>query len=184
MKRIKVEWSGAGVEGPGVSVMHFPDSRTPLTLTSAVNSFFAVAAVLVPEGTTIRVPAGGDVIDPATGELTDTWGGSGGTTHDGDAEGAYAGGVGLRCVWTTAAIRGGRRVRGSTFIVPIGAVNYDTDGTIFNDVVTTLQTAAGSLVTANLVVWSRPRPGLAGAEVPTESAVVPDRVSWLRSRRT
>lgn len=184
MKRIKVEWTGTGVEGPGLSVMHFQDLLTPSSVTSRVNAFFAVAGIFLPVGTTVRVPNGGDVIDPTTGELTGTWGSSGATEHEGDTEGAYAGGVGLRCVWQTGAIRGGRRVRGSTFICPIGAVCYDVDGTLTTATVDAMQTAASNLAGVGMAVWSRPRPGLAGAEVQVSSALVPDKVSWLRSRRT
>lgn len=184
MKRIKVEWSGTGVDGPGLTVLHFNASQSVNATVNAVNAFFAAAAVAVPVGTTIRVPGGGDNIDPATGELTSTWGGSGSTAHEGDSETSFAAGVGLRIVWTTGVIRGGRRVRGSTFIVPIGVGHYDEDGTLQNDTVTTFNTLAGNLANAGLVVWSRPRPGLAGAEVGVASAIVPDKVSWLRSRRT
>lgn len=184
MKRIKVEWTGTGVEGPGLTVLHFLDSATANQIRGAVNAFFAVAMVLVPEGTTARVPNGGDVIDPANGELTGVWGGSGSTQHDGDSTGTWAGGVGLRCVWQTGAIRGGRRVRGSTFIVPLGTPSYDVDGTLTTGAVDAMQTAASNLAVNSLAVWSRPRPGLPGAAVDVESAIVPDKVSWLRSRRT
>lgn len=184
MKRIKVEWTGTGVEGPGLTVLHFLDSATTNQVRGAVNAFFAVAAVFVPVGTTIRVPNGGDIIDASNGELTGVWGSSGATQHDGDTEGAYAGGVGLRVVWQTGAIRGGRRVRGSTFIVPIGAVCYDVDGTLTTATVDAMQTAASNLAVNSLAVWSRPRPGLPGAEVDVETALAPDKVSWLRSRRT
>jgi hypothetical protein len=79
-------------------------------------------------------------------------------------------------------------VRGTTFVVPIMAASYQSDGTIDNGVVTAVQSAAQTLgVTgANpLVIYSRPSTAHpVGQQQTVTGATVPDKVSWLRSRRT
>lgn len=154
---------------------------------SAVLAFFNAIKAFVPTGVTWTVPSSGDLIDDATGELHGSWSISGGGTTASTGLSTYAAGVGARVVWVTGSIRGGRRVRGSTFIVPLDSGQYDADGTIKAAAVTALQNAANGYLTsvgANGLVWSRPRTGLAGAGVPISSALVPDKVSWLRGRRT
>jgi hypothetical protein len=80
----------------------------------------------------------------------------------GTSTAGYLGGAGGKVQWNTANIVNGRRVRGSTYIVPIAAGAMDTDGTIVTLAVTTINTAASTMIstlqTADLfpVVWSRP----------------------------
>lgn len=142
---------------------------------------------LIPSGTNILVPNGGDVIDETSGTLTGSWGTSGGTTITGTGSSAFPGGVGARVVWETDAIRGGRRVRGSTFIVPLINSAYENNGTLSSAGMTALQNGIDAFmvqVPTQARVWSRPRPGLVGAGVQVARGVAPDKVSWLRSRRT
>src|SRR5512138_397017 len=80
--------------------------------------------------------------------------------------GDFAGGVGGRIVWETDTIRGGRRVRGSTFVVPLRVGAYDGGGTLTTAVITAMEagiTAFMTQVPTQGRVWSRPRPGLAAA---------------------
>ena len=142
---------------------------------------------LIPSGTSIFVPNGGDVIEETSGTLTGTWGTSGGTTISCNGAGSFPGGVGARVVWETDAIRGGRRVRGSTFIVPLVNGAYESNGTLSTNALTALQAGIDAFmvqVPTQARVWSRPRPGLVGAGVQVARGVAPDKVSWLRSRRT
>lgn len=152
----------------------------------AAAAFFQAVKAMIPTGTTITVPSGGDVIEETTGTLVGTWGTSSTTVISCTGSGAFAAGVGARAVWTTSAIRGGRRVRGSTFVVPLTTGYYESNGTLSAGAVTAMQTAIENFlvqVPTQARVWSRPRPGLPGAAVQINTGQAPDRVSWLRSRR-
>lgn len=193
--RVRVSWGGPTVLGGGVST-HFLQtisSSTPLNL----STFYIAMAAHLAAGTTIDVPNSGDVIEDSDGSLAGSW--SMGTkpaliTATGNAN--YAAGVGYQVRWRTAGIVARRRVVGSTFMVPMESISYDTAGTILNTVVTGAQSAVNALLTAEptLCVWSRPVPSptppattpvaRAGASSVITSGLVPDRVSWLRSRRT
>lgn len=186
LQRLRCEWTGDGVEGPGLTTF-FADADGTVAISVGAAAFFQAVKALIPSGTTIRVPNGGDVIDEQTGQLLDTWGTSSSTQIASTTAGAFAGGVGARVVWETDTIRGGRRVRGSTFVVPLRTSYYGADGTLESTAITALETAISDMlvqVPTQMRVWSRPRPGLAGAGVAVARGRVPDRVSWLRSRRT
>jgi len=184
MHRLKVNWSGSGVVGPGLSVFHFSTgaSNGP----DAVYDFFNAAPLLYPSTVTITVPSGGDIVDVETGALTGVWDdpGQGGTVN-GTNSGDFFAGVGMRVKWLTSGIVGGRRVVGSTFLVPIAAAISDTSGTIDNSTVTSTLSAANAMLAAEpeLSVWSRPTPSRPGALSQVIATAVPDKTSWLRSRR-
>lgn len=152
-----------------------------------LKTFWTAVASLMSGYVHIHVPAEGETFDAATGELVDTW--TFGTPVDitGGGTGAYAGGVGAAVGWSTAGIHYGRKVRGRTFIVPLAANVYDTDGTLASGTRTTLTNAAEDLVgdaAGSLVIWSRPAPTRpVGNAYPITSGLVKDHVSWLRSRR-
>lgn len=186
IQRLRCAWQGTGIEGPGLTTFYAEADGT-LAIQVGASGFFDAVKGMIPSGTTITIPAGGDVIDEATGQLTGTWGGSSSTTITATGTGTFAAGVGARVVWETSAIRGGRRVRGSTFIVPCTIAAYEANGTITSGTLTLMQNGISAMlaqVPTQMRVWSRPRPGLAGAAVQVERGVAPDKVSWLRSRRT
>lgn len=185
IQRLRCEWTGTGVEGPGLTTFYAEADGT-LAIQVGAAAFFAQVTPMIPTGTTITIPQGGDLIDEATGELTGTWGSTGTTTATGNATGAFAAGVGARVVWETGAVRGGRRVRGSTFVVPLVGIFYEDNGTLSAAALGRLNDAIDDMlvqVPTQMRVWSRPRPALAGAAVPVTSGRAPDKVSWLRSRR-
>lgn len=185
IQRVRCEWGGAGVEGPGVTTFYGEADGT-LSIAVAASAFFARLTGLIPTGTTVTIPQGGDLIDEVTGQLVGTWGGSIRDVKTCTGSGAFAGGVGARVVWETGAIRAGRRVRGSTFVVPIVTTSYEANGTLSQSALTSIQNALTDFmvqVPTQARVWSRPRPGLGGAAVQVERGVAPDKVSWLRSRR-
>lgn len=186
MQRLQVVWSGDQVTGPGLSTFYFSESFGGNVVTPVKNFFTAIRNVF-PQGITWTIPSGGDLLNEATGELGGVWSETGGGSETSGSTNNHAQGVGCRVAWRTAAIRGGRRVRGSTFLVPLVVTGYDTQGTIAAGTITAIESAANTLLTATsggFGVWSRPRPGLVGALVPITSCAVPDQVSWLRSRRT
>jgi len=186
MKRLRVAWTGSGVTGPGVSTF-YSTAVGVVGMADDVEAFFGAAPLLFPANVTITIPSGGDLIESTTGALSGSWNdpGTGGTVQ-GTNSGDYAQGVGMQVRWRTDGIVGGRRVVGSTFIVPIPGANFNTDGTLDNADVTAMTTRATTLIGAmdGFVIWSRPIPGRAGVASAVVSASVPDRPSWLRSRRS
>lgn len=186
IQRLRCEWTGDGVEGPGLTTF-FAEADGTVAIAVGATGFFDAIKQLLPAGTTVRVPNGGDVLDETTGALVGTWGTSSSTQISSITAGAFAGGVGARVVWETDAIRGGRRVRGATFVVPLRTAYYGTDGSLESTAITAMETAIAAMlvqVPTQMRVWSRPRVGLVGAGVQVARGRVPDRVSWLRSRRT
>jgi hypothetical protein len=182
---MRVVWSGAQVIGGGLSTFYFTDGATGQS--ADVSTFFEAIKSRLAGGVIVTVPSGGDVISDTDGSLVSTWGTGGGAATTGTGNAIYAAGVGARIVWRTAGVNGGRRVSGSTFIVPLDTPSYDASGTLATTVVSNLQSAADALVTAQasaFTIWSRSQNGGAGANHEVTSADAPDKVSWLRSRRT
>ena len=105
--------------------------------------------------------------------------------------------------WLTTGIVRGHRVRGRTFLVPLGGDLYQADGTLNDGVAASILLNAGNLVTAlstSMFVWSRPRKATpqwtdvrghvhparlasVGEVFPIIAASVPDKSVVLRSRR-
>lgn len=185
LARLRVTWSGSPVVGPGVSTFYFDPADTGAS--TLVRNFFNAAPLLFPAGLTLTIPSGGEIITDTTGDLSGTWNdpGSGGTVN-GANTGDFAKGVGMQVRWQTGGIVGGRRVVGSTFLCPIAGAIFDVDGTVDNASITSTQAAANTMIggAVTFKVWSRPTASRAGTSNDITSAVVPDRVSWLRSRRT
>ena len=186
IQRLRCEWSGDGVEGGGLTTFYSTGFAVG-ALPAAAAAFFNGWRTHIPGGTTIRVPDGGDVLDERTGELVGTWGASTGTQITGAGGTAnFAAGVGARCIWETDVIRGGHRVRGATFCIPLTTSAYEANGTLTVVAIQNIETAAQAFLTeigGEGRIWSRPKPTLEGAAVPMQRARVPDRVSWLRSRK-
>jgi len=183
--RIPVVWSGLpGL--PGVSVFY---SAVPdvVAAVAALNTWFNANKALFPNGLSWTTPGAGDTLDDATGTLVGSYGGTAGTTTAATGgAGVYASGCGFRVRWFTDGIVDGRRLRGSTFMVPILSTAYDSNGTIQNASISSVQTACNTLVgTSTLRIWARPAPGGSdGVSHEITGSNVPDAVSTLRSRRT
>lgn len=183
IERMRVTWTGAPVTGDGLSTFYF---KSGTTAPAAIKTFFTAVAPYVASGVSWEIPTSGDVIDETTGGLTGVWAAAGGGTVASSGNAEHAQGVGARLKWLTGGIVAGRRVVGSTFIVPVHRLMYDTDGTLAAGMVTAMFAAGSALVTAttpNLVIWSRPTPSRSGSSHPIVASVFPDKVSWLRSRR-
>lgn len=175
--------------GGGVSTF-YTSNLAPGTFNAAVRAFFQNANGLLPQGTTIIPPAVGELIDVDTGEVSGTWSQP---TPPAPVNGVdlidYAQGVGCRVALLTGGITRGRRVRGSTFIVPIGSGFFNTGGNVDSTVVISLQTAANTLIaadSASMRIYSRPQVGAStgGVSHPVTGAFADGRATWLRSRRT
>jgi hypothetical protein len=186
MERLRVTWT-TGVGGTGLSTFYFEDG-TAADGSSAVGSFFAALQPFIPAAVSISVPATGDVFDSATGELTGVWsGGTSSTTTGTSTTTNYAAGTGMYVRWVTAGVVAGRKVQGRTFLAPLANGQYDSQGSIVDATVSTMQAAAAALIadTGNVLqIWSRPRTTLAGTVHAVTSAVAMDKVTSLRSRRS
>jgi hypothetical protein len=108
---------------------------------------------------------------------------------------AYSMAAGLKLNWNTTTIRNGRRVRGSTFLVPTTSAAFSLTGTADSGIRTSTQAAAAtflnSLSATGLkgVVWSRPlseeEPNgpRDGATADITAAEVSEKTAILRGRR-
>lgn len=180
--RYRVIWAG-GPGGEGVSTFYSEDTVT--TALADLRAFFDAIKASFPSQISWSFPSSGDTIDLATGQIDGSWSQAAASPVSGGAGTAvFAAGVGLRVRWETGAVRNGRRVRGSTFLTSMDATDFQSDGTIAPSVLSVFQTAADTLAGQGwLHVYSRDFAG-GGAMSQVQSATVPDRISWLRSRRT
>jgi hypothetical protein len=99
---------------------------------------------------------------------------------------SHAAGTGAYVNWKTSLVIGRRRLQGRTFMAPLINSAYDGQGTILAGNLTTLTTAAATLVTGGKTrLWHRPNPiGAANGQASVIStSQVPDQVTSLRSRR-
>lgn len=194
--RIRVVWSGTPVVGPGVSTFYL-ESSVSAGWPAALVTLYTALKNYVPTGVTWTIPNTVDILDEATGELTgsNTPGGGGSVLSSGGAV-DYKPGVGGRLRWGTDGIVGGRRVVGTTFLVPMTS-QETPNGVIQGTTVNNINTAMGvyqSTAGISPAVYSRPRaastvggvvvPARAGSIHPITSHSVPVGISWLRSRRT
>lgn len=182
MRRLRVTWTGLGGL-PGLSTFYY-GVATPNV--SDCVAFFTAIRSLFPTGLTWDIPSSGDEIDDATGTLTGGWTGSGGgtVTANGGVT-TYAAGTGTRVRWDTLSIVNGRRVRGGTFLAPLLGSSYDSSGTIATASLSTIQTAASTFAASGVAkgIWHRPTTPGTGLYAAINTAVVPDKVTMLRSRR-
>lgn len=197
LARIRVTWQNfAGA--PGVSTFYSTNTTTPNL--GALTTFFGALTSYLPNGLTVQVQNTGDIIDDATGTLTGSWGAATQAVKTGTATGGYTGSTGMIVHWRTAGIHNGRRLRGTTFIVPLSASWLTGNGVVPPTVVSAVKTQADALVTAastELSVWGRPRKARAagpGGKPPAVDAApgssslivgadVPQLAAVLRTRR-
>lgn len=185
-----VTWSGVPT-GPGYSVFYAVPGHSVMT---ALRAFFNSLGPSVPAGITFKFPSSGDTIDSATGDLVGSWSGSVLSDVVCSATGGYSAASGLAVGWDTGTLvaAGGswktaHRVRGRTFLVPLGDVCYDSAGTPIATTLTALNTWLTTLLAAttpNLVIWAAPKKGNSdGVLAPVTGFRVKDQVAILRSRR-
>ena len=151
-----------------------------------------------PPDVTVAIEPQGDIIEDTTGVLTGSWVGLQTADMIGGNLGAYAAPVGAVVTWVTGTILDGHRVKGRSFLVPLGGAAFDDTGSLESGTLASIRNAGTTLIAAeagNFVVWHRPR--AAAAATPTRPAVtaragghavvtaciVPDKACVLRSRR-
>lgn len=153
---------------------------------AALSTWWSGCAAHMPSNVFINVPPDGDTIEVETGLLQNVW--SDGVTHTytGGQGGAHAAGVGVCITWLTAGIVNGKRIRGRTFIVPLGGSRFDTDGTILDNTLSGIREATNTLLGAmddGLMIYHRPVGEAQGTAHAVTGFRLPDRVSSLKSRR-
>jgi hypothetical protein len=137
-----------------------------------------------------------DWYDTATGELMGSnVAPTAPAAVNGTSGAIYAGGAGFKVSWETGQVRDGRRVRGSTFIVPAASSAFSATGTVAAASRTTVNTAAATMIAAmhtgsvSLGVWSRPReatetlPARDGAPYEVLQGICSAKSAILRGRR-
>lgn len=160
---------------------------------SAVRTFWDSIKALLPDELRLTVSPVIDEYNELTGELTNSYvAGTTPTVVAGTSATSYAAGAGAKITWNTNQIRNGRRVRGSTFIVPLAAANYTITGTISTTAIASLNNSAGNMLTglgANstpMAVWSRPIVGpnaRAGFNTEVATGTCGSKTAILRGRR-
>lgn len=183
LRRYEVVFTGSALVGPGMSVFY---SDSPSAgVTAALRTFYSSISDELGSGITVNYPSGGDVIDDATGTVVGAWTDSPVAATGGNLSDAPVMGVGARVEWLTGIVSSGRAIRGRTFIVPLAKSRYEGPGMLVPGCVAALQSAANALIAStDLRIWRRPTATRAGTSATVASALVPDQVSWLRSRRT
>ena len=194
---LRVEWRGLpGGTGLSQFAFNYGTDSGAAAASSAVSSAFNYWATLVPNDITIQPLQEVLVFDEVTGVLTDVrnvtpWAAKTGAWGTND----FAWGTGCWVNWGTGLVTGGRRLAGRTFIVPIGAGNFN-NGILTSAAVTTMTNGAQAIVTANqsnsdgsIMVWGRPRKASAtaaargGVAAPITSFKTPTKIGGLRGRR-
>lgn len=182
IQRVYVTWSGlTGL--PGVSVFYGVPGGS---LVSDLKTFFNAIKALFPSGLSWQIPTAGDNVDSASGHLTGGWSDVNGGIVSSTGSGIWAAGTGMGVRWHTNGLVNSRRLKGRTFLCPMFGSAFQTDGTIVDAYVTTVQTAANAVVTGgDMLIWHRPPTGTfaGGVTSPVTAAVAEDRVTSLRSRR-
>jgi hypothetical protein len=180
IKAVWGNWPGA----PGYSTFYFDTAQT--TAPASVRAFFDAIKALLPTGLTVQVAGSGDIIDDITGRINNSWTAAAPAVVTGTAVASYSGGSGGLVHWITSTVINGRRLRARTFLVPLTAGAYDNNGSLSSSTITTLQTAANGLLTAEsglMRAWHRPTNFSGGSSGAVSSASVPDLAVSLRSRR-
>lgn len=188
--RILVRWTGFN-GAPGYSSFHFAGGGGLISdaqqVADRVYSAFNEISAMLPEDVTITIESEAQVLNSDTGLLqgflqVDPLG-----TISGTADGGYSAASGAVVNWRTDDVRFGRRIRGRTFIVPIGGIYYGDDGTLTTGALSDLNSFATTMrgfdLDSELGVWSRPIDGAGGVFATVTGHNVPDMAAVLRSRR-
>jgi len=196
--RVKINWSGF-TGGPGYTNLFFEPVAGGDISQAIVNDAVAITQTWRDAWRTYTPTACMTGIDPTIDELDEEygtlqafWTATVTAASGGGGSGAYAAGSGACVNWYTDGVRNSRRVRGRTFLVPMGSTGLETDGTLTSTALTAIRTAsstlAGAANLARLVVWARPtivlgEPLPDGGAYDVNASTTNDKVAQLRSRR-
>lgn len=193
--RLTINWTNF-TGGPGYTNLHYKDPGATDVNQAAideaittVDSYLDDWPLLLPDGVSFVVDPAVEILNVENGSLEDVASGSPDTTRVGTSVGKYAGGSGACISWYTNVVRNSRRIRGRTFMVPLGWDSLSADGTIDNATLAGMQGATSVFISnvgpAKLHVWSRPSaPGASdGVAAEVQSFRINDKLAQLRSRR-
>jgi hypothetical protein len=194
MPMYRATWTWSGFSGaPGYTNLYFldpdPISQSGLDQTGARSrTFWAAVAPYLPTGVTVTMPTVLEEITAANGELVAEHVFPGGASVAGSAGGTYHSSSGACVTWHSPFVVNGRKLRGRTFIVPLGNQVFSANGTLSDSIRDSLVAAGNALANAatgiDLAIWHRPTPGLDdGAVAGVSHCTVNDRGAVLRSRR-
>lgn len=187
LSRVRVELTGGAITGPGVATFYTDTDAGALQ--AALKTFWNAVRSAMPNNLSILIPAAGEQLDAEDGSVIGSWAAGPPQNYSGSGGTVYAQGVGARIRWETAGHTGRRRVRGSTYIVPLVGSMYSANGTIDDGIITTFQNAGNALLATmdgTMIVWHRPTTTTSndGVAHPITSCVAVDKTSWLKTRRT
>lgn len=190
MLRITARWTGFP-GAPGYSNFFFAGGGGLIgdqnQVAERVMDAFRGITTQLAAGTIINIEPEAAVVDSDTGAVTDFRNVDTITPVEASSSGPYAGPTGAVINWRTNDLRNGRRIRGRTFLVPLGAQVYDTEGTLsvaaLQDLNEFAETIRGVDLDSEFGVWSRPINGSGGVFASVTSHNVPDLAAVLRSRR-
>lgn len=201
-----MRWSGFP-GGPGLSVFHFGgfpyeefSQANANAAVAKVDAFIQVLKAHIPYQSSLETLGDVEQIDVTSGELlgilTATPAAAAVSTQSLGQK--YTAASGAVINWKTNEIRRGRRMRGRTFLVPLGISVVENNGSLDPTFITGMSTAAANLrattTGASLLVYGRPTPlagidtdgpqnandGVAGVAI---AHSIPDMAAVLRSRR-
>lgn len=189
MLHVTVNWTGFS-GAPGFTNFYFGNTSDVTGANSAVTTsqaFLDAIHFYLPVGVNVQASTEVEVVDPANGDLLDVITATASSpVWAGQMTGAYAAPTGGIVNWRTAGVHRARRVRGRTYLVPLGGDAYQSDGTLLDSVRTGIVTATAGMVSSPFGIWARPfgpPPVVAGALYDVISASVPDKACVLTSRR-
>jgi hypothetical protein len=172
---------------PGYTQHYFDASGSTLgaqSASDAVRTFWNAVAVQLPTSWTFSIESDVEEIDDSTGHLVSVTPTTPLTQSVFGDSALYAGGVGAVTKWVTNSVHGSRRLTGRTFVIPLNATKYESNGTLTSGCVTALRNAAAALQGhADFGVWGRPVAGANGLFAKAVASNVRDHVAWLSSRR-
>lgn len=194
---IRTDWSGT-TGGPGLTQLAI-NTFIPVAPAAAqdwvdaVRVFWDTIKTYLPNELTLTVLPQVDAYVTETGDLDSTVvAATPPLPVLGGGTGTYAGGSGIKVTWETNQIAFGKRVRGSTFIVPATSGAFTVNGQVSGTVQTAVNAAAAALIAAidepavDLTVWSRPKTTpvvRAGFATDIVQGICSSKSAILRSRR-
>lgn len=198
--RVKTKWSGFS-GAPGYTVLHFRDfgagdggggdasAASALAAVNRVSSFFTAARTALASTVTLNIEPEVDVLEDTTGELVTSFTTPTQAPIFGNNSGNYSAATGAVINWKTGGVRNGRKIRGRSFLVPVGGSGMDAAGLLAAGARTAILNAGIALVdpagSPDLVVYARPSgPGATDGQAALVTGVtVPNLLAVLRSRR-
>lgn len=148
--------------------------------------FYSQMAASLPDNVTITMLSSNLQYESETGAVTASYSADPAAAVAGTSTGDFAAAVGAVVRWNTNAFLNNRRVRGRTFIVPLDAASFDTNGGLDASFITGVQGFGDALISDlsdQLYVWHRPVNDVGGQIFVATSSTVPSTPAILRSRR-